>query len=94
MGDHAVVKILTSKMCVTSSWLHLKDTIFYGQNGHIKGSSTKIKDEDITLHTNLDRRYVCYFHKLQLYNKMWINKKKKKKAGKLLNTHIFYKHLR
>ena len=40
-------------MSVTCSGLHLKDTILNGQEGHIKGSSSEIKDENITLAADL-----------------------------------------
>jgi len=47
--DHAVVKVLTAKMGVTSSGLDLKDTLVDGQDRHIKGTAAEVKDEDVLL---------------------------------------------
>lgn len=47
--DHTVVKIFPTKMSISSSGLDLKDTILDGQDGHIEGATSKIKDEDIPL---------------------------------------------
>ncbi|KXN85447.1 NAD-specific glutamate dehydrogenase [Leucoagaricus sp. SymC.cos] len=48
-----VVKIFTAKMGVTSSGLNLENTLFNGQKRDIESSSTKIKDEDIALASDL-----------------------------------------
>jgi hypothetical protein len=47
--DEMVVEVLTTQVGVTSSGLHLEDTLLDGQKGHIKGSSSKIENEDVTL---------------------------------------------
>lgn len=47
--DHAVVEVFPTKMSVSSSGLDLKDTILDGQDGHIEGAATEIKDEDVPL---------------------------------------------
>ena len=49
MVDETVVKILSTQVSVTCSGLHLEDTVLNGQEGHIKGSSSEIKDENVTL---------------------------------------------
>mmetsp|Transcript_10425 Transcript_10425/g.20611 ORF Transcript_10425/g.20611 Transcript_10425/m.20611 type:complete len:238 (+) Transcript_10425:267-980(+) len=40
-------------MCISSSGLDLKDTLINGQQGHIKGSSSKIKNQHISLLVSL-----------------------------------------
>lgn len=50
---HPVVKVLPTKVGVPCCGLHLKDPIVYGQNGDVKGSTTKIKYEDVSLMTHL-----------------------------------------
>ena len=47
--NHTIVKVLTSQMGITTGWLHFKDAIINCKNRHIKGTSTKIKDENMTL---------------------------------------------
>mmetsp|Transcript_20287 Transcript_20287/g.42438 ORF Transcript_20287/g.42438 Transcript_20287/m.42438 type:complete len:128 (-) Transcript_20287:468-851(-) len=47
--NHAVVEILTSQVGVTSRGLHLKDTLLDGEEGNIKGSTTKVENEDVLL---------------------------------------------
>ena len=51
--DHPVVEVLSSQMSISSSWLYFKDTIFNCKDWHVKGTTTKIKDENIALTTNL-----------------------------------------
>lgn len=51
--DHAIVEVFATQMSVTSCGLDLKNAILNGQNGHIKRSPSKVKDEDITFTTNL-----------------------------------------
>jgi hypothetical protein len=47
--DKTVVKVLTTKVSVTSSGLDLEDALLDGKERHIEGSSTKIEDEDVLL---------------------------------------------
>nr|QHD64707.1 heat shock cognate 70 kDa protein 2 [Oliveria decumbens] len=49
MVNHSVVKIFTTKMCVSGSGLNLKDTLLNGKKGYIEGTSTKIKNQYILL---------------------------------------------
>ena len=42
-----VVEVLTAKVCVASSGLHLKHTLLNGQQRHIKGASAKVEDHDV-----------------------------------------------
>mmetsp|Transcript_80485 Transcript_80485/g.203498 ORF Transcript_80485/g.203498 Transcript_80485/m.203498 type:complete len:354 (+) Transcript_80485:315-1376(+) len=46
---NAVVKVLTAKVRVTSSGLHLEDAILNGQKRDIEGASTHVVDEHVTL---------------------------------------------
>ena len=56
MVDHTIIKVLSSKMGIPSSWFYLKDTIFNSEDGHIKGATTQIKDENISFTTNLKEK--------------------------------------
>ena len=47
--DHSIIKIFATQMSVTCSRLDLKDAIFNGENGDIKGAATQIKDENVLL---------------------------------------------
>merc|ERR1719341_563840 len=47
--DHPVVEVLSSKMGVTSGRLDLKDALLDGQDGHIKGATSEIEDENVAL---------------------------------------------
>mmetsp|Transcript_13399 Transcript_13399/g.23835 ORF Transcript_13399/g.23835 Transcript_13399/m.23835 type:complete len:212 (+) Transcript_13399:1102-1737(+) len=47
--NKTVVKVLTTQVSVTCGGLDLKDTLLDGQKRNIKGSSTKIKDENVAL---------------------------------------------
>lgn len=47
--DETVVKVLTTKVSVTSSGLDLEDTLLNGKERDIEGTSTKIEDEDVLL---------------------------------------------
>jgi hypothetical protein len=49
MIHHPVVKIFSPKMGVATSGFDFKDAVLDGKDGHIKSSSTKIKDQDVTL---------------------------------------------
>ena len=51
--DETIVEVLTTQVSVTSSGLDFEDTHFDGQKGHIESSSSKIKDEHITLTLDL-----------------------------------------
>ena len=45
--DHAVVEIFPTKMCISSGGLDLKDSILNVQDGHVKGATAKIEDENV-----------------------------------------------
>merc|ERR1719184_309163 len=49
MIHHPVVKVLSSKMRISSSRLHLEDSVIDAQNRNIKSSTSKIEDQDVTL---------------------------------------------
>jgi hypothetical protein len=51
--DETIVKVLATKMSITSSCLDFEDTILNCQKGNIEGSTAKIKDEHIALTLNL-----------------------------------------
>ena len=51
--DETVVEIFTTKMGVTGSGLDFKDTLFNGQEGDIKSTTTKIEDENVLLSLSL-----------------------------------------
>ena len=53
MVDETVVKVLATKMGVTSGGLDFEDTLLNGQEGNIKGTTTQVEDEDIALAVNL-----------------------------------------
>ena len=59
MVDKTVVKVFPSQVGVTGSSLDFKDTLFNGEEGDIEGSSTKIKDQDITFTRNLLVETIC-----------------------------------
>ena len=44
-----MIDYLAAKMSVPCSRLHLKDSIFDGEHGDIKGASAKVKDQHIVL---------------------------------------------
>ncbi|KAK6943677.1 Glutamate dehydrogenase, NAD-specific [Dillenia turbinata] len=46
---HSVIKVFTTKMGISSSGFHLKNTLFNGEKRDIKGATTKIKDQHILL---------------------------------------------
>ena len=47
--DKTVVKVLTTKVGVSSGGLHLEDTLLNGQERHIEGTTTQVEDEHILL---------------------------------------------
>ena len=47
--DKAVVKVLTTKVSVTSSGLDLENTLLNGKERDIEGTSTKIENENVLL---------------------------------------------
>ncbi|KAF5804503.1 putative glutamate dehydrogenase, NAD-specific [Helianthus annuus] len=49
MVHHSVIKVLSTKMSVTSGRFDLKDTLFNRQKRHIKSTTTKIKDQHVLL---------------------------------------------
>ena len=51
--NETVVEIFTTQVSVTSGGFDFEDTLFNGQKGDIEGSSTEIKDEDVTLASDL-----------------------------------------
>ena len=53
MIDKSVVKVLTTKMRVTSSGFHLEDALLNRKKGVIEGSSTEIENEDVALASHL-----------------------------------------
>ena len=53
MVHKTVVEVLTSQVGVTSSGLDLEDTLLNGEERNIKGSTTKIEDENVALTLNL-----------------------------------------
>ena len=53
MVDKSVIEIFTTQVSVTSGGFDLEDTVFDGENGDIKGSATKIEDEDVSLGADL-----------------------------------------
>uniref|UniRef100_A0A7C8YMH2 Uncharacterized protein n=1 Tax=Opuntia streptacantha TaxID=393608 RepID=A0A7C8YMH2_OPUST len=46
---HSIVKVLATKMGVSSSGFHLKDTLLNSEQRHIKGPTTKIENQYILL---------------------------------------------
>jgi hypothetical protein len=47
--DKVVVKVFTAEVGVTGDSLNLEDALLNSQEGHIKGSSTQIKNHYIPL---------------------------------------------
>eukprot|EP00126_Sphaerothecum_destruens_P006386 Sdes_comp19335_c0_seq2m10513 len=46
MVDQSIVKIFTSQMGISSSGFDFKNTIFNGEDGDIKSTTTQIKNQD------------------------------------------------
>jgi len=44
-----VIKVFTAQVRIASSGLDLKDTLLDGQERDIKGTTTQIEDEDVSL---------------------------------------------
>jgi hypothetical protein len=57
--DKAVVKVFTTEVGVTSNSLDLKDALLNSQEGHIKGSSTQIENQYISLARDFLVQSVC-----------------------------------
>jgi hypothetical protein len=55
----AVAKVFTTKVGVTGGSLNLKDALLNSQEGHIKGSSTQIKNQYIPLSQDFLVQSVC-----------------------------------
>ena len=49
MVDQPVVKVLTTQVSVTSCGLDLENALLDGQQRHIEGATTKVKDQNIAL---------------------------------------------
>uniref|UniRef100_A0A0E0FVL7 Uncharacterized protein n=1 Tax=Oryza nivara TaxID=4536 RepID=A0A0E0FVL7_ORYNI len=49
MVHHAVVEVLTTKVSVTSSGLHLENALLNGEQRHIERATAKIEDEHVLL---------------------------------------------
>src|SRR5579862_889061 len=47
--DQAVVKVLTTQMSISGGRFHFKDTLFNGQERHIKSTTAQIENEDVAL---------------------------------------------
>ena len=47
--DQALVEVLSAQVGVTGSGLDLKDSLLNGQQGHIEGATTQVKDENVAL---------------------------------------------
>ena len=47
--NHAVIKVFSAEMSVSSGWLDLENSVFDWENGDIKGSAAEIKDENVAL---------------------------------------------
>ena len=63
--DQPVVKVFTSQVSVTSGGLHLKYTIIDLKDGHIKGTTSQIKDKHISLMPHLqEKTNLCNISKL------------------------------
>lgn len=50
---HTIVKVFTTQVSVTGCGLDLKDAVLNGQDRDIKGSTSEVKDQHITLAANL-----------------------------------------
>lgn len=57
--DQTVVKVLTTKMGITRGGLDLKDAFLDGQEGHIKGTTAQVEDQDVALALGLLVQTVC-----------------------------------
>lgn len=53
---HAVVKVFPTQVSVARCGLDFKDAIFNCQNGHIEGSTTKVKNEHIAFTADLRQK--------------------------------------
>ena len=57
--DQTVIEIFTTQVRITGRGFDLKDTLFNGQEGHIKSSSTQIEDQHIALALGFLVQTVC-----------------------------------
>merc|ERR1719270_649547 len=46
---HAVVEVFSPEVSITSSGLDLEDALLDGKDGDIKGTASKVENEDVTL---------------------------------------------
>jgi hypothetical protein len=51
--DKAVVEVLATEMGVSVGGLNLEDTLVNAEEGHIKGTTTEIEDQDVAFTTSL-----------------------------------------
>eukprot|EP00241_Pyramimonas_parkeae_P020670 CAMPEP_0114295396 /NCGR_PEP_ID=MMETSP0059-20121206/10671_1 /TAXON_ID=36894 /ORGANISM="Pyramimonas parkeae, Strain CCMP726" /LENGTH=92 /DNA_ID=CAMNT_0001417305 /DNA_START=106 /DNA_END=384 /DNA_ORIENTATION=+ len=49
MVHESVVEVLSSQVGVSSSCLYFEDALLNGQKGHIEGTTSEIKDENVAL---------------------------------------------
>lgn len=55
MVDHAVVEVLAAQVGVSGGRLDLEDAILDGQNGHVKGSTAQVENENVALTLGLQK---------------------------------------
>ena len=49
-----VVKVFSSQVSITAGGLDLEDSVLYGEDGHIEGSTTEVVDQHVLLSTHLN----------------------------------------
>merc|ERR1719215_1099504 len=47
--NNSIVEVFPAEVCVTSSYLHLEDSILDGQQRHIEGATTHVVDKNVAL---------------------------------------------